>query len=267
MAANTTAETAAEPREQGGRTAIYVYGIAPADVETTEQAQGVGDPPARVEVITHDDVAALISEIPIDRGLGTTQDLTAHARLLDATAAAVPVLPLRFGAVLTDRQAVTDELLVPNHDEFAQALRELEGREEYIVKGRYEEDAILREVLGENEEAEQLREAIVGAPEDATRNERIRLGEIVTRAVAAKREQDTAALVEAIRPLELEAVVREATHERDAAYVAYLVDTDKRDAFKQAVEEWAEQQRGRIDVNVSGPVAAYDFVVSPRTTG
>ncbi|HZP52609.1 GvpL/GvpF family gas vesicle protein [Actinocrinis sp.] len=249
------------------QTAIYVYGIAPADVETTEQARGVGDPPAGIEVIAHDDVAALVSEIPVDRGLGTPEDFAAHARLLDATAAAMPVLPLRFGAVLADRQAVTDELLAPNHDDFAQALRLLEGREEYVVKGRYEESAILREVLGENEEAERLRQAIEGAPDDATRNERIRLGEIVTQAVAAKRERDTAALIEALRPLGCDAALREATHERDAVYVAYLVDTDKRDAFRQAVDDWAEPHRGRIGVRVLGPMAAYDFVISRGPEG
>jgi len=263
-----TAETSVEQTGNGQRTAIYVYGIAPADVEATDQAQGVGEPPARVEVIAHDDVAALVSEIPVDRGLGTPADFAAHARLLDATAAAVPVLPLRFGAVLADRRAVTDELLAPNHDEFAQALRLLEGREEYIVKGRYEERAILREVLAENAEAERLRQAIEGSSPDATRNERIRLGEILTQAISAKREQDTASLVEALRPLELDAAPREATHECDAVYVAYLVDTDKRDAFQQAVDDWAEQQRGRIDdLRVLGPVAAYDFVAGRGPEG
>lgn len=264
MTARTENDTAAEQEGQARQTAIYVYGITPADVQTTEEARGVGDPPASVEVIAHDDIAALVSEILPGHGLGTPQDFEAHARLLDATAAQMPVLPLRFGAVLTDRQAVTDELLAPNHDEFAQALRLLEGREEYIVKGRYEQDAILREVLGENREAEQLRRAIAGAPEDATRNERIRLGEILTQAVAAKRQQDTNALVETLQPLELDAVLREATHERDAVYVAYLVDTDKREAFQQAVADWAEQHSGRIDLRVIGPVAAYDFVLSRR---
>lgn len=261
------AETSVAQTESGQRTAIYVYGIAPADVETTDQAQGVGEPPARVEVIAHDEVAALVSEIPVDHGLGTPADFSAHARLLDATAAAMPVLPLRFGAVLADRQSVTDELLAPNHDEFAQALRLLEGREEYIVKGRYDESAILRELLDENAAAERLRQAIEGAPEDATRNERIQLGEILTRAISAKREQDTASLVEALRPLELDAALRAATHERDAVYVAYLVDTDKRDAFQQAVDDWAERQHGRIDLNVLGPVAAYDFVAGRGPEG
>ena len=68
--------------------------------------------------------------------------------------------------------------------------------------------------------------------------------------------------------MELDAAPREATHERDAVYVAYLVDTDKRDAFQQAVDDWAEQQRGRIDdLRVLGPVAAYDFVVGRGPEG
>jgi hypothetical protein len=256
----TTAERTGQQAEQEQQSVIYVYGIAPADVETTEQARGVGEPPTRVEVIAHDDIAALISEVPVGHALGTPQDIATHAQLLDATAAVMPVLPLRFGAVVADRQAVTDELLSSNHDEFAQALRLLEGRAQYVVKGRYEESAIVREVLAENDEAARLGEAIVGKPEDATRNERIRLGEILTQSVAAKREQDTAALLDALEALEFEAVVREATHELDAVYVAYLVDTDRHEQFQQEVDDWAEQHRGRIDVRVLGPLAAYDFV-------
>ncbi|MBS2964934.1 GvpL/GvpF family gas vesicle protein [Actinocrinis puniceicyclus] len=255
-------ETAAtgQAATQKHRTGYYIYAIAPADVATTAEARGVGDPPAGVEVIAHDDIAALVSEIPADHALGTPDDFAAHARLVDAAAQEVPILPLRFGAVLPDREAVTEELLAANHDEFADALQHLDGRAEFIVKGRYDEQAILREVLAENRTAEQLRAAIAGAPEDATRNERIQLGELMTQAVAAKREQDTAALVKALAPLGYDGVIREPTHERDAVYVAYLVDTDGRDRFRETVEDWAERQRGRIDVRLLGPVAAYDFV-------
>jgi hypothetical protein len=266
---DTTAEHDEARREsaQEPQTAIYVYGIVPADAQTTSEARGVGDPPAPVELITHESIAALVSEIPLGRGLGTPDDYTAHARLLDATAAALPVLPLRFGAVLTDREAVRDELLGANHDEFAGALRQLDGRLEFIVKGRYEEDAVIREVLEHDERARRLRESIVGKPEDATRNERIQLGELITNAVAAKRERDTADLTETLRPLGFDAVVREPTHERDAVYVAYLVDGDRRDEFRQAVDDWAGRRSGRIEVRLLGPVAPYDFVLTRQAPG
>lgn len=252
---------------QKQKTGIYVYGVVPSDVETTDDARGVGDPPASVEVITHDDIAALVSEVPVDAELGKPQDLAAHARLLDATSGELPVLPLRFGAMLADREAVEQELLAANHDEFAGALHELEGHTEFIVKGRYEEDALLREILDGNKRARQLRDSIVDKPPDATRNHRIELGEIVTKVVAAKRDKDTRDLVEALKPLEFDAVVREPSHERDAVYVAYMVETERLDEFREAVDAWAGRHGDGVDVRLLGPVAPYDFVSTPEPEG
>ena len=264
MATDTKARSGARQKQETG---FYVYGVVPSDVETTDEARGVGDPPASVETVTHEDIAALVSEIPREAELGKPEDLAAHARLLDATAATSPVLPLRFGAVLADRDAVEQELLAANHDDFASALRELEGRMEFIVKGRYEQDAVLREVLDENDRARQLREAITDKPGDATREHRIELGEIVTESVAAKRDRDTADLVETLRPLEFDGAMREPSHERDAVYVAYLVNADRQDEFREAVDAWAGRHGDRIDVRLLGPVAPYDFVVTAKPEG
>ncbi|MEU6725025.1 GvpL/GvpF family gas vesicle protein [Nonomuraea wenchangensis] len=124
-------------QSQGARLrapALYVYGIVPADVEVDGHAQGVGAP-GTMRVIRHREIAALVSET--DRTAPSPADRAAHEDLLDATAAEVPVLPLPYGTVVPDRAAVLDGLLKPRHDEFAHALRELEGRAEYLVELRY----------------------------------------------------------------------------------------------------------------------------------
>lgn len=153
------AQSAQDVTSVGDR-GYYVYGIVPQDVEATEEASGVGDPPARVEVVRHGEIAALVSVIDMTKPLGRPEDLTAHQHLLDATATEAPVLPIRFGAVMTDTEAVVKELLAPHHDEFAAALEELEGHAEYIVNGRYVEKTVLREILANNREAARLRDEI-----------------------------------------------------------------------------------------------------------
>lgn len=238
----------------------YVYGIVPEDVQVSDDARGVAGAPVRL--VRHGKIAALVSEVAIERPLGTPDDLVAHQQLLDATAAEVPVLPLRFGAVLTDRQAVMDELLGPYHDEFLSALDELEGRAEFVVKGRYDERAVLMEVLNENVEAAQLRDEIRGKPEAATREARIRLGEVVNQAVSAKREADTGAVLDRLTPLSVFTVVREPSHERDAVHLALLVESDRRGELEKAVAEYARLWAGRIELELHGPLAPYDFVVS-----
>lgn len=162
---------ASDAPEELHTTGIYVYGIVPADVETEEDAVGVCDGPVRL--VRHGDIAALVSDISVDRPLGKPVDLQAHAHLLDGTSRVAPVLPLRFGAVLTDSNAVKDELLTAHADEFSAALEQLEGRAQYVVKGRYVEQVILSEVLEENGQARELREALRDQPEETSRDARM----------------------------------------------------------------------------------------------
>ena len=251
----------AEPASTGQ--GWYVYGIVPGDVEPTGEATGVGDPPGRVEVVSHGDIAALVSEVDVSRPLGKPEDILAHQQLLDATVPEAPVLPMRFGAVLSSKDAVVDELLAPHEEEFAAALDELDGRAEFVIKGRYIQDALLREVLSENTEAAQLRDEIrQTGDEDASRNARIRIGEIISNAIEAKREADTRELGDAVAACSLSSNVRPPSHEEDAVHLALLVELVKREDLEQAVGKIARAWEGRVHVRLLGPMAAYDFVVA-----
>jgi Gas vesicle synthesis protein GvpL/GvpF len=263
----TGAGTGRKTRDSGSRAngskeqkGIYVYGILPADVELADEMPGVGDPPSQIRVVRSDGLAALVSEVDLSRELGSPDDLMAHKDILDASAAELPVLPLRFGAVLTSEDAVAEELLDANHDEFANALDELDGKAQFVVKGRYVEDVILDEILSQSKQAARLAEKIQGKNSDATRDARIQLGEMINEAVAAKREKDTRALGEAMKGHCVASVVRDPTHELDAVHVAFLVDSDEESDMEAVLEDLAGTWDGRIEMRLLGPMAAYDFV-------
>lgn len=243
-----------------GRTGVYVYGILPGDIEVEPGAPGVGDPPGEVRAVRYRDLTALVSDVDLDRPLGRAEDLFTHEELLDSSAAEVAVLPLRFGAVLASDDAVAEELLGQHYEEFSAALEQLEGRTEYVVKGRYAEQAVLGEVLAENPEAAALGKQISGGDPDATRDQRIQLGEIVSNAIEARRQADTRALGDAVADLVAASVLRPPTHELDAVYVAFLVEAGKVEALQQAVEQLAGEWGERMDLKLIGPLAAYDFV-------
>ncbi|MGK8500998.1 GvpL/GvpF family gas vesicle protein [Nocardia asiatica] len=247
--------------------AVYVYGIVPADVEPEPHATGVGDPPGEVGVVRHGEIAALISTLESDRPLGTPDDLTAHAELLDGSAAVAPVLPLRFGAVMTDAEAVENELLGANEDEFRSALEQLEGRAQFVIRGRYVEDTILRELLDENDRAAQLRDEIRDKPEDATRNARIALGELINQAIEAKRAEDTRRVVAEIEQFEPLINQREPTHEEEAVHVAVLVELARQEELEEALRRLGAEWDGRVELNLLGPMAAYDFVTKRTPEG
>ena len=245
----------------------YVYGIFPGDIEVDSDFTGVGDPPARIKAVRDDDLAALVSPVEIGRPLGTPEDLRAHKRILDDSVAEVPVLPMRFGAVLSDEDAVATELLQANHDEFAAALREVDGRVQYVVKGRYVEPAILAEVLAENREAQQLRQEIKGTDPAATRDARIRLGEIISDAIEVKRDNDTRMLSERMDDHCVASAVRAPSHELDAVHVAFLLEQGRESELQQVIDGLAADWDGRVELRVLGQMAAYDFVIASAARG
>ena len=218
------AKTSRSPRRKG----IYVYGILPADIEVAGGIPGVGEHPGLLRDVRCDGQAALISEVDSSGRLGSPDDLRTHREILDATAAEVPVLPLRFGTVLASEDAVAKDLLAAHHDEFTAALDRLEGRTEFQVKGRYVTDAVPGE------------------------------GQL---------EEDTRALRQATEGQCVASVALEPAHEQAAVHVAFLVAADQEPGLERAVEDLAREWAGRIDVELLGPMAAYNFTLGRTPAG
>ena len=83
--------------------------------------------------------------------------------------------------------------------------------------------------------------------------------QLLDQAVKARREEDMRALRRAMETLCVASVAREPTHELDAVHVAFLVAVDQEPEVEQVIEDLAHEWEGRIDVQLLGPMAAYDF--------
>ncbi|GAB3071160.1 GvpL/GvpF family gas vesicle protein [Micromonospora schwarzwaldensis] len=243
----------------GRDSGLFIYGIVPSDVEPTPDAEGVGSPPGEVSAVRHGELAALVSEVGLDEPLGRPTDLTAYERLLDGTAEVAPVLPVRFGTVVTGEDAVAD-LLDAHHDRFAAALDEFEDRVQYTVHGRFDEPEFIGGMLAGNRDAAALADQVRGRPEAQSREQRIRLGEMISQAVELRRESESRDLIDAVGRYAEADAVRPPSHEMDAVRVAFLVAGGHEDAFIRAVEDFAEQRRELIRMRLIGPLAPYDFV-------
>ncbi|AUA09600.1 gas vesicle protein [Streptomyces sp. SID8382] len=250
--------------------ACYVYGVVMGDRadESVKGLPAVGDPDAPVTLVRHGGQAAVVSEVPVDKPLGTPEDLRTHARVLDHLAAqGSPVLPFRFGTVMPDIAAVTDELLTEGHDDFARGLDRLRGRAQLTVRARYEQDAVLHEVVTEQPEARRLREELRGLPEEAGYEQRIELGRLVMDSIAAKRSVDALELDRRLAPYALASVSEEPASSEGLVNASFLVDDAKRQAFEEAAEQLAEHWHGRVRMRLLGPLAPYDFVADALLEG
>ncbi|MER6346803.1 GvpL/GvpF family gas vesicle protein [Streptomyces sp. NPDC001595] len=234
----------------------YVYGIAASShAALPDGMDGVGDPARPVRILREGGLAALVSDAP--EGLRPKRrDLIAHQNVLAEAGAAGAVLPMRFGSVATDDEAVTG-VLAERAAHYQERLRALDGRVEYNVKASHVEEAVLHHVMAENTEIRTLAEANRQSG-GGSYDDRLRLGELVAAAVRAKETEDAAEVRRALETAaEAESVGPESTGW--LVNVSYLVDREEAESFLAAVER-ARKSLPHLDVRLNGPLPPYSFV-------
>lgn len=245
----------AEPSKSAAK---YVYGVVHAGDGSWPELEGMNGEP--VSPVSAEGLAALASDVPDGFLEARREELLTHSRVLEQALERGTVLPMRFGVVMPDEQAVRDELLAPHRDELEAQLREMDGKVEVNLKVLHDEETILREILAEIPEAAELRNSIQGKPEDATYYERIRLGELIAQALEDKREQAGPAIVARLSEHAAAVRVGDPAHERMALNASFLVERKALERFDRAVEELGEEQGGRIRIRYTGPLPPHSFV-------
>jgi hypothetical protein len=241
-------------------TATYVYGVIRAAEAVAIDVDGVGGQ-APVRTVTSGSLAAIASDVDGGYVRATREDLDRHMAVLSEAAASATVVPLRFGTVLPSDDAVATDLLGARRDEIEELLASLEGRVELNLSGTYDE-RVLAEVVAEDHDVAALREQVRRRDEAATYYDRIRLGELVAGAMAAKRERDASAVLAKLRPLADDVHLADPAHERSVLSAAFLVRRERLEEFDRAAEQVAAQHRERIRFRYTGPLPPYDFVGS-----
>jgi hypothetical protein len=236
----------------------YVYGIVAADLVVPPDLRGVGD--QIVSIAPSGDVAAVVSLVDSSVTLAGRADLLAHGRVLDKLAALGPVIPVRFGSVLENRDAVAGDLLDPGRERFREMLRDLNGHAQFTVRARYDEQQVLTEIVAADPEIAQLRKLTREQPEASSYGERVRLGELVARALETKSAADGHTMLLELERHVTALNVRESAGLNGLLDVAVLVEDSRRAEFEQAVEDLAARFAGRAQLRLIGPTAPYDFV-------
>src|SRR3954467_8404818 len=143
---------------------VYVYGVMSAAEQEAVAAAGVER--AGVRTVRHSGLAALVS----DGGGGAlpaAKEGRAHWQVLGEASTGATVLPIRFGTVMESEQAVREQLLEPNAERLVGLLQELSGRVQLSVKGDYDDELLLRDVVRGSPEVAALRERLRTLPEAA----------------------------------------------------------------------------------------------------
>jgi len=250
--------TTGPPLEAAPGHGWFVYGVVEAGTRLPEGLAGVEGSPVRLA--EHGEVAALVGEIDLERTTGRRADLVAYSEVLNTLAATMPVAPVRFGTVLLDEESLVEDLLSPQAELLSGLLADLTGRCQVNLRASFHEPVVLAEVVAEDPEVRRLHELTRDLPEEAAYAERVRLGELVARALEGKREIEAAALLDSVLPFVASYSLREGGGPDHVLDVALLVDDDRLAALEDHLEQLAEALHERVRLRMVGPIAAYDFV-------
>jgi hypothetical protein len=246
-----------DPTQAEDSGSLYVYGIVDEDVEIPD-VTGVGGGP--VTSTSSGGYAALVSEVADPEAIGTPENLVAHGTVLDRVAAEASVLPMTFGTIVPNEDTLKEEVLAPRIELYEENMQRVRDAVQFFLRACFVPDVVLAELVSEDSEIASLREAISGTSEDETREERIRLGQLVVEGLQRKAEAETPQILDTLTPLAKEIVERERGQAEDVIELAALVERSAQARFEDAAEELARKAAGRITFRLMGPQAPYDFV-------
>jgi hypothetical protein len=215
-----------------------------------------------LRAVRHKGLTAVVSDAP--EGLRPKRrDLVAHETVLETLSAAGAVVPMRFGTVAPDDDAVVVEL-ARSATRYTELLTRLAGHVERNVKGAHQEDALLADLLVDNPELRARNEALRAAG-GGGQPDQVAFGERMALAVEQRRTRDAAYVVAALRPLAMQD--RHAPSVKDCfVNVSFLIPSAAQDDFDAVVAQLRTALEGYAELRVSGPLPPYSFVDAVEAT-
>lgn len=232
---------------------LHCYGVVRSeagDRGALDLPEGVEGAP--VEPVSDEDLAALVSTVE-RRPRGSHANLTAHLRVLEETLDRTPVVPSAFGQVFETRDDVVATLLRAHRRRLRELLRQVAGRVEMRLQGRYDQERVIRWVV-RNDPAAHRRLAA------ATVDDRVALGRRIAEGVGARQRRDLDLVVDTVRPLVEDWHAEEPSDAMTAFAVSVLVDRDRVDDLSEAAEELAGALGDEVEVALVGPMPPLSFV-------
>jgi Gas vesicle synthesis protein GvpL/GvpF len=252
--------TAVAPvRDQVRRRATgkYVYCIARAMEQTSYGPIGLGAEPADVYTIARGELAAVVSDAPLEVLDPTRDNVLAHQRVNETVMKQHTVLPMSFGTVFKTHDDVV-ELLRSASDAFSDVLNKMEAKIEFGLKVVWDRDAIVREIEQEDEDIRRVK-AELQTRKGSTYFARMQFGRLVDAALQAKSERYVADIFAALRGASVAARSNKLIGERMILNAAFLVNRRDAREFDRCVKALGERD-DKLTYKYTGPWPPYNFV-------
>ncbi len=254
-----------DPAARGGRAkqqqpddrGKYVYCIIQASEPLRFGALGIGAEPADVHTVNYRDIAAVVSDTPIEVHDPTRENVLAHERVNETVMRKHTVIPMSFGTVFKTSDDIV-ELLRSAYDAFHDVLDKMQDKLEFGLKILWDRDVMVREIESQDEDVRRLKQEI-SAQKGSTYFARMQYGRLVDAALQAHSEKYVADIFETLRDVAVASRANKPIGDKMIMNAAFLVSRDKELAFDQRVKEIGARF-DKLTFKYTGPWPPYNFV-------
>jgi hypothetical protein len=235
----------------------YVYCI----IEATDQLRfgpiGIGAEPSEVYTVHYRNLAAVVSEAPLEVLDSTRENVFAHERVNETVMREHTVIPMSFGTIFKTREDIV-ELLRSAAEAFGDVLNKMQNKLEFGLKVLWERDQAIRELEKDDEDIGRLKMEI-SSQNGPTYFARMQYGRLVDAALQARSERYVAEILNELRDVSVASRINKPIGEKVIMNAAFLISRDREAAFDARVKAVASRF-DRLMFKYTGPWPPYNFV-------
>ncbi len=247
----------AAPAPAPERSGKYVYCIIEANEALRFGPIGIGGEPAEVHTVNYKDIAAVVSDTPLEVYDPTRENVLAHERVNEAVMKRFTVIPMSFNTVFKTREDII-ELLRTAYDAFRDVLVKMEDKLEFGLKVVWEPEIVIREIEKENENLRLLRQEI-SSQKGSTYFARMQYGRLVDSLLQDRSEQLVSEIFAALSDVSVASRANKPIGDKMILNAAFLVTRDRESDFDSKVKE-IDATYANLKLKYTGPWPPYNFV-------
>jgi hypothetical protein len=247
----------ARPRRPAPGAGKYVYCIIRSRQPLRFGRIGIGSQPSEVHTIGHRDLAAVVSDTPLEVYDPTRENVLAHERVNEAVMRDHTVIPMSFGTVFKTAQDI-EELLRSAYEAFRDVLIKMESKVEFGLKVLWEPSEIIRRIEKQDENLRRLSQEISDRS-GSTYFARMQYGRLVDNLLQEHSALLVAEIFAALRPVAIASRSNKPIGDKMILNAAFLVDRRGEPEFDARVKEIGERHP-ELQIRYTGPWPPYNFV-------
>jgi len=239
------------------KTGKYLYAVIGSSDEFNYSSCGIDD--GDVYTIEHKGLRVVVSDVVNKRMRPERRHIAAHHKVLEKIMEKRTPLPIIFGTIADDLDAI-QKILFHNRKICLENLARVAGKVEMGLRVIWDVPNIFEYLVQTDKELMEARNRFFGGSQEPDREEKIELGRIFAQSLKAKREDYTEKVEKALSKYCCEIKRNRPYAERDVMNLACLVEREAKDAFEVGIFEVANMFDNNFEFDFNGPWAPHNFV-------